>query len=144
MCPGKTQTNAITGAWARDLNLDVEAIRAWGASIVVTLVEDRELVRYRVKDLGAAVTAAGMAWRHLPIRDVSTPDAAWEMAWAAQRDIIHGELERGGKVLVHCLGGLGRAGTVASRILIEQGVTPGDAMAAVRAVRPGAIETAGQ
>jgi ADP-ribosyl-[dinitrogen reductase] hydrolase len=49
-------------------------------------------------------------------------------------------LRRGSDVLVHCRGGLGRAGTVAARLLIELGLEPVTAMARVREVRPGAIE----
>ena len=40
-------------------------------------------------------------------------------------------------VLVHCRGGLGRAGTIAARLLIELGVEPAKAIEDVRAVRPG-------
>lgn len=50
-------------------------------------------------------------------------------------------LRRGGKVLVHCRGGLGRAGTAAARLLVEFGVAPADAVARVRHTRAGAIET---
>ena len=42
------------------------------------------------------------------------------------------------------MGGLGRAGTIASRLLIELGTAPNEAVAAVRSVRPGAIETSAQ
>jgi ADP-ribosyl-[dinitrogen reductase] hydrolase len=47
----------------------------------------------------------------------------------------------GGRVLLHCRGGLGRAGTIAARLLVELGMEPGKAVQAVRHVRPGAIET---
>ena len=45
-------------------------------------------------------------------------------------------LRAGFNVLVHCKGGLGRAGTVAARLLVELDWAPADAIAAVRAVRP--------
>ena len=51
------------------------------------------------------------------------------------------DLRRQMDVLIHCRGGLGRAGTIAARLLIELGTEPGEAIANVRAVRPGAIET---
>lgn len=38
-CPGKHDPEAMTGAWARDLDLDLAVIAAWGASTLVTLVE---------------------------------------------------------------------------------------------------------
>ncbi|MDQ2763373.1 MAG: dual specificity protein phosphatase family protein, partial [Pseudomonadota bacterium] len=98
----------------------------------------------RVLGLGAAIQALGMKWLHLPITDVSTPTAEWEARWTDERPFVHAVLDRGGKVLVHCKGGLGRAGTVAARVLIERGMAPGAAIAAVRRVRPGAIETSAQ
>jgi protein-tyrosine phosphatase len=53
-------------------------------------------------------------------------------------------LRSGGNVLVHCRGGLGRAGMIAARLLVEEGVPPETAMTAVRAARPRAIETPAQ
>ena len=38
-CPGKKQPNAATGAWDRDLGLDLDAIRVWGAATIITLIE---------------------------------------------------------------------------------------------------------
>ncbi len=143
-CPGKHQAGAMTGAWARDLAVDLEAIRAWGAGMVVTLVDDRELADMRVRGLGAAVQALAMKWLHLPITDVSTPTPEWEARWTKERPIVHARLDRGGKVLVHCKGGLGRAGTVAARVLVERGMDAEAAMKTVRRVRPGAIETFAQ
>ena len=53
-------------------------------------------------------------------------------------------LREGRNILVHCRGGLGRAGTIAARLLIEIGIDPKIAISEVRAVRPGAIETVEQ
>ena len=54
---------------------------------------------------------------------------------------LRGRLRDGFSVLVHCKGGLGRAGTIASRLVVELGTSPGEAVLAVRHARPGAIET---
>jgi ADP-ribosyl-[dinitrogen reductase] hydrolase len=43
-----------------------------------------------------------------------------------------------------CRGGLGRAGTIAARLLVELGMDPATAIASVHAVRPRAIETSNQ
>lgn len=45
---------------------------------------------------------------------------------------------------MHCRAGLGRTGTVAARLLVEHGARPADAIALVRTVRPGSIETVEQ
>ena len=141
-CPGKTQPHAATGAWDRDLGVDLDAIAAWGAVAVVTLVEEHELASLGVPvaRLGAEVVARHMDWLHLPIADVSVPGPAFEARWAEVGEGLRARLRVGFNVLVHCKGGLGRAGTIAARLLIELGVVPEEAVRRVRAVRPGAIE----
>lgn len=142
LCPGKWQDNALSGTWRRDLDLD--RIAAWGAVAVATLMETDELARYHVSGLGAGVLARGMAWHHLPIRDFDIPRAPFEMAWAEAGPRLRAHLAGGRRIMLHCLGGLGRTGTIAARLLIESGMPASDAIAAVRAARPGAIETAEQ
>jgi|GEM_PF-41737 len=146
LCPGKYQPDALTGAWDRDLERDLDVIAGLGATTVVTLVEPHELQALRVPDLGARVEARGMTWWHLPIRDQSVPDEATERRY---REVVGPDLRRrlaGGElVVVHCKGGLGRAGLMAARLLIEHGASPTDAIARVRAARdPRAIETRAQ
>jgi protein-tyrosine phosphatase len=144
LCPGKRQAHAASGAWARDLELDLRAIQAWGAGVLVTLVTQAELVELGVEGLGAEAQALGLKWLHLPLEDATAPTAAWERDWTCARGEVMAELDRGGRMLVHCKGGLGRAGTVAALILVERGMAARAAIFAVRHVRPGAIETAAQ
>jgi ADP-ribosyl-[dinitrogen reductase] hydrolase len=140
-CPGKYDRNAMSGNWDRDLSLDLDAIRDWGAAAVVTLVEQQELTLLRVGQLGEEVLRRRMQWFHLPIVDVSTPDDGFELHWNVAGHELRMLLRSGQDVLVHCRGGLGRAGTIAARILVELGMEPATAIRQVRAVRPGAIET---
>lgn len=144
LCPGKYQADAWTGAWARDLDVDLDAVRAWGADAVVTLVEAHELRALRVEGMGGAVAARGMRWFHLPIRDYHAPCARFEADWAEAGRALRALLRSGGRVFVHCKGGLGRAGTVSARLLVELGEAPDAAVRAVRAARRGAIETGAQ
>ncbi len=143
-CPGKKQPYAMSGPWDRDLELDVAEIARWGAHRVVTLVEPHELVALKVPGLGEAVARHGMRWSHLPIRDQGVPSPAFEEAWTTAGAEIRGELEGGLDVLVHCKGGMGRAGTVAARLLVELGWSAERAIAQVRAVRRNAIENGDQ
>ena len=140
-CPGKYDPHAMTGAWDRNLSVDLDAILEWGASAVVTLVEPQELVLLRVESLGDEVRRRGMSWHHLPIEDVSTPDKAFERNWETAGAELRAILREGRDVLVHCRGGLGRAGMIAARLLIELGAEPTDAILRVRRARNGAIET---
>ena len=140
-CPGKYHRQAMSGYWDRDLSLDLDAIRDWGAAAVVTLVEPKELTLLRVERLGKEVLRRKMLWFHLPIVDVSTPDEGFERQWDVAGEELRILLRSGRHVLVHCRGGLGRAGTIGARLLIELGMEPATAIRQVRAVRPGAIET---
>jgi len=106
-CPGKKDSGAMTGAWDRALGLDLDAIRDWGAAAVVTLVEQHEFELLAVAGLGEAVRARHMEWLHLPTRDVSVPDAAFELAWLVAGPQLRARLIDGFDVLVHCRGGLG-------------------------------------
>lgn len=80
----------------------------------------------------------GLAELHLPVRDFTPPTleqlergvAAIEQAAASKQ-----------KVAVHCGGGLGRTGTLLACYLVKGGLGPAEAIAQVRAVRPGSVET---
>lgn len=144
LCPGKVQPNGFSGSWNRDLQTDLNVIAQWGAAAVVSLIEPAEMEALRVTDLGAEVTARHMAWYHLPIPDVSIPQATFENSWTQVGEGLRARLRDGANVLIHCKGGLGRAGTVAARLLVELGLSPPEAIEMVRRARPGAIETAAQ
>jgi hypothetical protein len=51
-CPGKYDLHAMSGGWDRDLAVDLDAVRDWGAAAVITLVEPKELTLLRVERLG--------------------------------------------------------------------------------------------
>lgn len=81
--------------------------------IGIMLLEQHEFDLLQV--LGRAVKQRGMEWHHLPIKDVSIPDAR-----------------------------PGRAGLVATLLLVERGAPALQAASSVRALRSGAIETLAQ
>ncbi len=142
--PGKQQRAGSTGSHARDLQVDLDAVAAWNAAAVVTLAEAHELDALGIAAIGAEVRRRHMEWHHWPIGDVQVPGAGFMAEWPGRSAALRGLLARGGRVLLHCKGGLGRAGSVAARLLVEDGTEAGAAIATVRAARPGAIETAAQ
>jgi len=141
LCPGKKGESVFGEAWDRDLDVDLDVIKAWGANAVLSLIEDHEFDLLSVSGLGDAVKARGMGWYHFPIRDLDVPTPEAMLRWRNLSPGLHQTLENGGRVLIHCRGGLGRAGTVAALLLVERGHSATKAMAIVRAARPGAIET---
>jgi protein-tyrosine phosphatase len=142
--PGKKDPTSWPSPWVRGLSADLDAIVAWGAGTLVTLIEAHEFDLLGIPTLSAEVCRRGINWLHLPIRDVDVPDLAFERSWPAHSAELRRRLRAGDNVLVHCRGGLGRAGMITARLLVEEGVNATKAIQAVRDVRPGAIETLAQ
>ena len=53
-CPGKKGDSVFGAAWDRDLDLDMDAIKGWGANAVLSLIEDYEFEMLGVPKLGEA------------------------------------------------------------------------------------------
>ncbi len=142
LCPGKKYTGP-TGVHDRDLDLDLDVIHNWGARMLVSLIEDHEYRKVQITDIGSRI-AGRMTHMKLPIRDLDVPDSAWEQDWQVKGPIIRAALRNGERVCVHCMGGLGRTGLFVARLLVEFGMSPDEAILAVRKARPGTIETPAQ
>ena len=105
ICPGKKRPGSISGNWDRDLEIDLQVVRDWGAEIVVTLLEDFEFEEVQIGPLGDQLESLGMQWIHLPIPDKQAPGENFAPAWAVAGAQIHACLQNGGKILIHCMGG---------------------------------------
>jgi protein-tyrosine phosphatase len=127
-----------------DLDADVGVIRDWQPVFVVSMTETAEMAALGAAELPARLEALGIGWRPFPIADYAVPDAAASERWPMLTRDLHAALDRGEGVLLHCRGGLGRSGMIALRLLCERGEDAGAALAAIRAVRPGAVETEAQ
>lgn len=141
ICPGKRGDSQYGNSWERDLTTDLNAIRQWGAKILVTLMEPDEMERLGVAGLEQAATSNGFQWFHIPITDGEIPDERFESAWPAMAPHLIQQLKAGHKVVIHCRGGLGRTGMIACLLLIELGKTSTNALKMVRSARPGTVET---
>lgn len=127
-----------------DYDADLEHLREWQPAMLITLTTEVEMVEKGVRHLGQDIQDRGARWVHLPIRDFGTPDAEFMRKWPEISNIARKALNGGGRVLIHCMGGCGRSGMVALRLMIESGGNPQEALAHLRRVRPCAIETEAQ
>jgi len=154
-CPGKKQPFAQTGSWNRNLDTDLEAIKAWGATHLVTLIAPWEFVDLDVIALPKRAKAHGLIWHHAPILDGHAPDILpegftpeewFEAKWPIILPELHAALDRNEGVVVHCKGGLGRAGTVAALLLAlrDPTLSAEEVIRRIRKARPNAIETVAQ
>jgi ADP-ribosyl-[dinitrogen reductase] hydrolase len=142
--PGKNDRTSLSGPWARDLDTDLDIVAEWGASTLVTLIEPHEFPLLAITALGDRTMARGIEWVHRPIKDVDIPSEEFERAWPETSAYLRERLAAGKNIVVHCRGGLGRAGMISARLLVESGVDPNEAVSRVRAARPGTIQTDAQ
>jgi protein-tyrosine phosphatase len=109
------------------------AMARGGATTVVCLVEAPDLDDRYPEYLDWVRTNQGSQVVWFPIHDLHAPTV--ERALDLLTDLL-ARLERGEHLLVHCAAGIGRAGTVATCLLIEMGLGQEAALAHVAAHRP--------
>ncbi|MDR2140293.1 MAG: phosphatase [Deltaproteobacteria bacterium] len=151
ICPGKYDDFARSGPCHRDVRKDLTLAKNWGARVVVTLLEDREMEFLRVAHMPGVVQELGLSWWRFPVPDENPLELTGHPVldprldpWTLPNALLRRFLRAGGQALVHCRGGLGRTGTLVARLLIEEGVTPQEALATVRRARSGSVETGAQ
>jgi hypothetical protein len=123
---------------------DVCVIREWSPAIVVSMTGTAEMTELGAGDLPTLLGGAGITWRHFPVVDFGVPEVEILPQWAELSSTLHARLDVGESVLLHCRGGLGRSGMIALRLLVERGEVADAALARLRMVRPGAVETEAQ
>jgi atypical dual specificity phosphatase len=120
-------------ATAAPASRQLQEMRAAGVTLLVSLApvapSDDELRGY------------GLRCLHLPVRYMAAPSTQQLHEFTT---VVEAELAVGGRVAVHCVGGLGRTGTAIACHLVSQGMPPEQAIALVRGRRPGSIESAEQ
>ena len=144
-CPGKKDTSHyLSGvSWNRDIGEDLAVIRQGGWTRLITLLEEHEFRMLSVESLNRRAEQAGLEWHHFPIQDLGVPED--REVFGRFRSDETGRIRAGSRTVVHCRGGLGRAGLVAATLLVDLGVPAGEAILRVRSCRsPQAIETFGQ
>ncbi len=139
IAPGKKgQSPAGPAVHDRDLETDFAALKAERVDVLVNLMEEAEGERYGMGEYDAVARQAALKVRRYPMVDVKVPsDPA---TFAALVGELYTDLQAGNTVVVHCLGGLGRSGTLAACLLIRAGLGAQAAMDLTRTCRPGAIE----
>lgn len=105
-------------------------LRQQGIQLLISLTEERPRRDW--------INEAGLLGLHVPVVDMEppTPDQLTQCVSAIQR--AHAQ-QMG--VAVHCGAGLGRTGVVLASYFVTKGLTSPNAIARVRRIRPGSIET---
>lgn len=117
----------------RDIDRDLATLRGYGIGALLTLTETALP--------WGALERHGIVGLHLPVDDFQAPTTTQMLDALAFLDDARATST---PVAVHCLAGQGRTGTVLAAYLIRGGLSSEEAITTVRAICPGAIESAPQ
>jgi len=140
--PGKKTVKSVSltvggpagSPWSRDLQADLlELVGTHKAHALVCLLQDSEFEDLQIPDYFEACRKYGLFVERLPIQDGSVPTSLSETASLIAR--IVRRANDGETVVIHCRGGLGRAGTIGACALVALGKTPDEALDVVREAR---------
>jgi atypical dual specificity phosphatase len=109
---------------------DLIWLRCHGIEVLLSLTEDPPR-RDWVED-------AGLLLFHVPVEDMEAPTQEQLNRCISAIDRAH---ERSMGVAVHCTAGLGRTGVILACHLVARGLKAREAIARVRRLRPGSVET---
>lgn len=118
---------------SKPLEQDLTFLADEGIDILVSLTE--------VPISPDALNEHGIAGVHIPVPDFTAPKMSQLDQWIT---IIDEAEANGLQVGTHCLAGRGRTGTFMAAYFVTRGFEPAEAIAEIRRLRPGSIETAAQ
>ncbi|NOZ20493.1 MAG: hypothetical protein GXP25_05320 [Planctomycetes bacterium] len=116
-----------------DLRKDLEFLQDEGIGGIVSFTES-PLQQ-------ALIDEFGIEYRHIPVPDYTAPSTEQIEQFV---NFVRQMARKKKAVVSHCFAGKGRTGTMLACYLVAKGRSAKDAIAEVRRLRPGAIETSSQ
>ena len=116
-----------------------ESLQEWadtakrrGVNTVVSLITEDEADRFGLDGEGNCLAQRDIDFLHFPVDDFDVPD---DVRFSNLLEDLVKRLDKGQTIHAHCAGGIGRAGTLSSCILVASGMSAADAIATVSQAR---------
>ncbi|MCD6598206.1 MAG: dual specificity protein phosphatase family protein, partial [Bacteroidales bacterium] len=139
--PGALGLTILPGRkdYSRSIDDDLQQLKKAGVNIIIPLITDDEFHQFGVDDLLEEYDESGFIVHRLPIMDqlVSSEQEMRKLV-----SFMDEQINAGKKIMVHCVGGLGRSGMATASFLKFKGLSPDKAIEMVRKFRgPRAVES---
>ena len=109
---------------------DLAWLRKQGVEVLLSLTEDRPRRDW--------TDGAGLLVFHEPLEDMEAPT---QEQIDRSVSVLTRAMDQGKGVAVHCGAGLGRTGVMLAAYFVAKGATAQNAIARIRRLRPGSVET---
>jgi protein-tyrosine phosphatase len=124
-----TMARPAGDAWLPD---EMAQLAAAGVTDLISHLAEYEAFALGLAEESEAAVAAGMRFHWFPIADGGLP---MQPEFDEFIDRLMPTVQRGGFLVVHCRGGIGRSSITAAAVLIRLGMEPGAALKAIALAR---------
>ena len=144
ICPGKKGSSyRYRSTWNRDLDNDFRQIKdVYNVNVIFNLLEDHEFQQYNILDYFTKAANYGFTVYRYPIKDMNIPTSMIDFHNIIVT--IYQHMKSGHNVVVHCIGGLGRSGTIAAGLMVYVGYDPNVAINTIQRLRKSSIKRKSQ
>ncbi|XP_018016725.1 cyclin-dependent kinase inhibitor 3 [Hyalella azteca] len=135
---GAVYLSGLPGCWFRNthhlLQKDIDLLVQLGVTDAIVLLSKGELRKYRSPSLLSVYLKHNIQVHYHPFEDGSAPSIDLAMNIL---DKVFDLLQNGGRILIHCMSGVGRTGTIAACLLqwLDEDLSPDASVVAVRSIR---------
>lgn len=131
-CPGTKEV---------DLENTISQLKGQGVTAILSMMVDEEMKKLNADNLPEVCQQNDIQWFNMATDDNKVPGEDSLSKWDQYKAKLLEVINQGGKVAVHCKGGTGRTGVGVAMLLLELGRDGEQAIADVKALKPGAFNS---
>ncbi|MCU7834209.1 MAG: tyrosine-protein phosphatase [gamma proteobacterium symbiont of Taylorina sp.] len=131
-CPGTKEV---------DVENTVSQLKEQGVIAILSMMTDEEMKNLNADNLSTVCQQNDIQWFNMETDDHKVPGEDSLSKWEQYKGNLVDVINQGGKVAVHCKGGTGRTGVGVAMLLLELGKDGDQAVADVKALKPGAFNS---
>ena len=131
-CPGTKEV---------DLDSTISQIKEQGVTAILSMMTNEEMKNLHAENLPEVCKQNNIQWFNMETDDNKIPGEDSLSKWDQYKGKLVKVINQGGKVAVNCKGGTGRTGVGVAMLLLELGRDGEQAVADVKALKPGAFSS---